>query len=104
MKALIGFVLFAGLAFGQSSSVTLTWDDDVNPPSTTYRLYRAEAPCGLDNSFVLLQDNITEQTFDDTGLAAGSYCYVVAAVLNGTESLKSNQAQRIVLPTPPDLR
>ena len=83
-------------------SVTLTWDDTLNPSGTTYNIYRAVGLCSGAPAFSKIAAAIATKTYTDTSVTSGDYCYEVTATLNGTESAPSNTALAPVpfLPVP----
>jgi hypothetical protein len=108
----IGIVLLALLlaapAFAQSAhSVTLSWtispDAGANP-ALTYNVYRAPSACpaaGPPANQVKI-GSASVLTFQDTSVSIGQvYCYTVRSALNGSESLDSNTAAAVILPSPP---
>jgi hypothetical protein len=74
-------------------TVSLSWTasaDAAANPSLTYNVYRST---GCSGPFVLMNnapDSAT--TYLDAAVFAGTYCYLVTAVLSGVESVPSNQA------------
>ncbi len=84
---MIDLVLFL-LARPQPHSVTLNWQDDVNPVGTTYNVYRAAGKCSVSSLFSRLNlAPITSKSFIDTNVAANtSYCYAATAVNASGES------------------
>jgi hypothetical protein len=107
MKKLVLALCFVGLAAGlaraQSYNVALAWTASASAaanPSLTYNVYRSP---GCSGSFTLLNSSAVSATnFTDAGVAPGTYCYQVTAVLSGAESVPSNQAAAIVPgPAPP---
>ena len=81
-------------------SVTLTWNDTLNPPGTTYNVYRALGLCNGPPVFSKIATAVATKTFTDTPIPSGGYCYEVTAALNGSESAPSNTALALV-PYPP---
>lgn len=73
-------------------SVTLNWEDLLNPPTTTYNVYRATGLCSGTPSFAVLANGITVKTYIDLTVSPGNYCYQVTAVYSGIESAPSNSA------------
>jgi hypothetical protein len=103
-KLLAVLIIFAAAspAFAQSHTVALSWTastDAAANPSLTYNIYRANVPCASATTFSKVNTSaIAAVTFTDSGLQPGSYCYQGTAVLNGVESLASNQAPAVILP------
>ena len=87
-------LLFAcGLALGQTThSVTLTWTDTLNPPSTTYNVKRATGLCTGTPTFSTIASAVAVKTYVDETVTPGNYCYVVTATYQGMESAPSNSA------------
>ena len=94
-------LLFAGLApvpveAQTGRTVDLTWNDTRNPLNTQYNVYRADVACTAPSPvFVKLNTTpLAVKTFSNTGVAPGTYCYRVTAVLGGLpESAPSNTAE-----------
>jgi hypothetical protein len=74
---------------------TLTWADTVNPPGTTYNVYRASGGCPTTNALSLFASKVATlgtnplTYVDSTVTQSQNYCYGVTAVYGGTESLLS---------------
>jgi hypothetical protein len=81
--------------------VTLTWSDPVNPPGTTYNLYRANGLCSGSPAYNKIQTGIAALTVDDHTVVIGNLCYYVTAVSNNIESAPSNTAAALVPAEPP---
>ncbi len=101
--ALALVILTAGSAGAQTHSVALTWTASASAaanPSLTYNVYRSP---GCSGTFTRLNSSaVTATSFTDAGVAPGTYCYQVTAVLNGSESAPTNQAAAVVpAPAPP---
>jgi hypothetical protein len=92
----------ATVAAAQTShSVKITWTDTVNPAGTTYNVYKANTNCTGTPTFVKLNTApITTQSYTDTNVAAGTYCYSATAVGPGGESAQSNTGSANVLAPP----
>jgi hypothetical protein len=91
----IAFLFIAALgaaAQTQTHSVTLTWQDTLNPTGTTYSVYRSTGLCSGSPTFSKLAAAVTDKKFEDTTVQPGNYCYQVTAALNGMESAPSNTA------------
>ena len=71
--------------------VSLAWDDTLNPPLTTYRVYRADASdCTGAPSFAPIVSGVVAKTYNDTHVASGvNYCYYVTAYNTVGESAPS---------------
>ena len=101
--ALAFVILTAASAGAQSRSVALRWTASASAaanPSLTYNVYRSP---GCSGTFTRLNSSaVTATSFTDAGVAPGTYCYQVTAVLNGSESAPTNQAAAVVpAPAPP---
>jgi hypothetical protein len=94
--------LFAIPARAQTHTVALTWTASIDAaanPTLTYNIYRANKACATATIFTIVNSGpIITTTFTDIGLQPGAYCYQGTAVLNGAESLASNQAPVVILP------
>jgi hypothetical protein len=102
----ICFALFAGSAKAQGThTVALSWGaspDAAANPTLSYTVYRASGACSTSPLFAPVATNVAQtDIFTDTALAPGVYCYQVTAVLNGAESLPSNQVTARILPSAP---
>ena len=98
MKKLI---LLLGIGFGTAAqtlhTATLSWTDPNNPAGMTYNVYRASGACAATTTFPTTPINtapITALTYTDSGMAPGTYCYVITAVAvttvaGGTVNLES---------------
>ena len=96
---MISGLMFAVSGFGQSShSVALTWvasSDAASNPTLTYAVYRASVACPASGSPTGLTKlvAVSATTYTDTAVSVGqTYCYIVRASLNGSESVDSNTA------------
>jgi len=81
-------------AIGANASVSLDWDDNVDPDLAGYNVYRGTAPGVYTKINSTL---VTTSAYSDTGLTNGTeYYYIVRAVDgSGNESLDSNQTYAI---------
>jgi fibronectin type 3 domain-containing protein len=93
LALLLGAALGATPAYSQRT-IKITWQaspDAAGNPSLTYNVYRASS-CGGQFS-KLNSAGISATSYVDPSVATGAaYCYQVTAVLNGAESVPSNQA------------
>lgn len=85
-------------------SVTINWTaspDAAANPTLSYNIYRAVGSCT--NTFVKINSTAAGVlAFTDTNVTVGqTYCYQATAVLNGLESIPSNQDPAVILPAPP---
>lgn len=82
-------------------SVTLNWQDTLNPAGTTYSVYRAQGLCSGTPTFSKIASAVTGKTYKDETVTPGNYCYQVTATANGMESAASNSALAPVPSFPP---
>jgi hypothetical protein len=83
-------------------TVELTWDDLYNnPATTTYCVYRTIGIGSNLPAFTRLAAGLTVKRYDDVGVQAGPYSYVVTAVAGDIESGNSNVATAKVPPNNP---
>lgn len=102
MKIAVALLFSLVVAFGQTGrTVTLSWDDLLNPTGTTYNIYRANGACTGTPSYVSIASGIALKTYDNTGMSPGKYCYAVTAVFGGEESDKSIPSMAQVKPHAP---
>lgn len=82
-------------------SVVLTWTDSIDA-SSTYNVYRS-ATSGLYTNPPINASPIAagSTTFTDSTVTVGTFFYVATAVLNGSESIHSNEAKAVLLPAAP---
>jgi hypothetical protein len=81
-------------------TVTLTWT--ASPDGGVVTVYRATGTCStVPLTFTAISTGVTGTTYVDSGIAPGKFCYQVTTVVNGAESLPSNQAQAVILPLAP---
>jgi fibronectin type 3 domain-containing protein len=94
MKTLALLILLcAGVLAAQTThSVSLTWQDTLNPSGTTYSVYRATGLCSGTPTFSKIATALTVKTYQDTTVQPGNYCYQVTATANAVESAPSNTA------------
>lgn len=91
-------LLMAAPLSGQARTVTLNWNDTVNPAGTTYAVYRATGQCSGTPTFTQIATGIAVKTYLDSNVSPGNYCYTVRAVAAGIESDNSNLAVAQVRP------
>jgi hypothetical protein len=82
-------------------SVSLVWQDALNPTGTTYSVYRATGLCSGTPTFSKIASALTVLTYSDTTVTPGNYCYEVTATVNSMESAPSNTAGAPVPSFPP---
>jgi hypothetical protein len=97
VKTALVLILAALMAAAQSAhSVTLTWQDAVNPAGTQYNVYRSPGPCTAP-TFVKLASALAVKSYTDLAVtSAGTYCYAVTASSAGAESAKSVSAGAVI--------
>lgn len=96
----ICFALLAGSTFAQGThQVTLTWTASVDGGAIT--VYRAPGACSSGSVFSAISTGVAVNNYVDVALSVGSYCYEVTTVVNGTESVASNQVTARILPSAP---
>jgi len=91
----LGLLVLTPAAFGQAAdthSVTLNWEDTLNPAGTTYSVYRVTGLCSGTPAFSKLANAVTAKTYIDLTVTPGNYCYQVTATSGGIESAPSNTA------------
>ena len=101
-------LLLAVSSFAQSThSVVLNWtasSDAKANPTLTYNVYRAPGNCSdplLPKPIKINSTPVRTVSFIDTSVSEGnSYCYIAKSALNGLESVPSNTAQAVILPSP----
>lgn len=103
MKLALLTLALAAVLSAQSPSVTLTWTDTLNPPSTQYNVYRATGACAP-TGLTFSKRNATPiapKTYTETGVPGGTYCYYVTATDGALESAPSTTAAAGVPPSAP---
>jgi hypothetical protein len=110
MKRLF-LVLALFLVSGTASAhnVVLVWNASTDT-GVAYNVYRAAATLGTGNTVTcpsvpfadVLATGLTVLTYTDATVALdGAYCYYVTATLGGLESIPSNLASAVILPSAP---
>lgn len=79
-------------------NVNLSWTASVDAVSG-YNVYKGSTAGG--ETTLLTATPITATTYDDTTATPGVEFYVVRSVLNGVESINSNELSVSVRPAPP---
>jgi hypothetical protein len=79
-------------------SVSLSWAASTDPVSG-YNVYRGAA-AGAETT-LLTPTPITALVFTDSSPVLGEDFYVVKSVLNGVDSVASNEVSTVILPAPP---
>ena len=93
-------LLFAIPLFGQGAhQVTLTWTASTDGGAVT--VYRASGACSTSSIFTAVTTGVAVNTFVDSTVTVGSFCYEVTTVVGGAESLPSNQVTARILPGAP---
>lgn len=83
-----------------SHSATLNWVDSVDA-GASYNVYRSQTS-GLYTTPLNATPLVAGTTsYVDSTVVPGTYFYVATAVLNGVESIHSNEAKAVLLPAPP---
>jgi hypothetical protein len=81
-------------------AVSLTWNDSIDA-SSSYNLYRSQTS-GLYTTPLNASPLASGTTsFTDSAVTPGTYFYVATSVLNGAESIHSNEAKAVILPAAP---
>jgi len=88
-------------------------DNNNNPASTTYSVYRANGLCAGSPAFSAIATGLTMPSppppppafpsvdYTDNGVTPGTYCYAGTATFAGSESAKGNTVQPSVPAAPP---
>lgn len=79
--------------------VVLAWVASTDP-GVAYNVYRTQTS-GSYGTTPLNAVPLVATTYTDSPLAPGTWFYVVTSVLNGAESLHSNEAKAVILPAAP---
>jgi len=83
------------------ATVLLVWLDAINPPATTYHVYRAAGACAATSRFDRVTvDPVAVKTYRDAP-GPGNWCYRVTALVGGIESAPSAPVTVLVQPAPP---
>ncbi len=94
---LMALALYALQLMAQAHSVTLSWQDLLNPPEATYNVYRSAGRCSSSSPFqsgTQISSGVFVKTYLDTSVASKAiYCYQVTAVLSAQESIPSLKAE-----------
>jgi hypothetical protein len=80
-------------------TVVLNWTASVDTNVSTYNVYRGIA--SGKESTLLNATPVSGTTYTDAAPVEGEDFYVVRSVLNGIESVNSNEATAVILPTAP---
>lgn len=95
----LGFLLFAISTQAATHQVVLNWTASVDGGVVT--VYRAPGACSSSSTFAAVTTGVAANTFTDATVTVGSFCYQVTTVVNGVESLPSNQVTARILPQAP---
>lgn len=99
-KLIILFVLLLlAIPTKAAHSVVLNWTASIDGGIVT--VYRASGTCSPTSVFTSISSGVITNTFTDTTVNVGSFCYQVTTIVNGKESLPSNQVSAVILPQPP---
>ena len=101
MRLIITLLFAASSIMAQAThSVTLTWNDDLNPQSTTYNIFHAASSCRDNLIFTKLNTlPITVKTYNHLNVEPGLHCYVATAVYETIESKYSEFASAEIPPS-----
>ena len=102
MKRLVlALLFFAAPLFAQAAThqVMLSWTASTDGGVVT--VYRAPGACSTTSVFTAVTTGVALNTYTDTTVTVGTFCYQVTTVVNGAESLPSNQVTARVLPLAP---
>jgi len=100
--AILAFFALAATA-QTSRSVTLNWVNAKNPAGTVSNVYKAPSACSANpTNFVRIATGLTANTYLDSPVPIGAYCYYVTAVYAGMESTPSPTALAAVTPFAPE--
>ena len=92
------------LAQTGTRTVTITYEDKVNPAGTVYNILRATGLCTGTPTFATIATAVTVFTYQDkTAQIGNNYCYAATATYNGTTSALSNTALATILPNAPGI-
>lgn len=97
------FALAASAQTPPAHSVTLNWVNAKNPAGTVSNVYKAPSACSANpTNFVRIATGLTANTYLDSPVPIGAYCYYVTAVYAGMESAPSPTALAAVTPFAPE--
>jgi hypothetical protein len=91
--------LLSSNATAAPHNAVLTWTASTDGGAVT--VYRAPGACSSSSVFVSITTGVAANTFTDSTVTVGSFCYQVTTVVNGNESKPSNQVTAVILPSPP---
>ena len=98
-------ILFAILFFtwitpaSAAHNVVLTWT--ASPDGGVVTVYRAPGACSTSSVFASIASGVAVNTYTDSTVTVGSFCYQVTTVVTGVESKPSNQVTAVILPSSP---
>lgn len=79
--------------------VVLNWTASTDGGVVT--VYRAPGTCSTSSVFASITTGVAANTYTDSTVTVGSFCYQVTTVVNGSESKPSNQVTAVILPASP---
>lgn len=93
-------LFFSVVAQAQAAhQVVLAWTASVDGGVVT--VYRAPGACSTSSTFTSITTGVATNTYTDSTVTVGAFCYQVTTVVNGVESLPSNQVTARILPSAP---
>jgi hypothetical protein len=81
-------------------SAVLTWVDSLDAGST-YNIYRSQTSGLYTTPLNTSPIAAGLTTYTDSSITIGTYFYIATAVLNGLESVHSNEVKAVILPSAP---
>ncbi len=98
---LAAILLFASSVQTQAAphNVVLTWAASTDGGVVT--VYRAPGACSTSSVFAAITTGVAVNTYTDSTVTVGSFCYQVTTVVNSVESGPSNQVTARILPQNP---
>lgn len=110
LGVVFGTILTAGSLIAAGHSTTINWTASVDMPATIpagsgYNVFRASGACpasGVPTGAAELNTTpVAANTFTDTTVTPGNWCYYVETLLGGVSSLPSNTALGATPVAPP---
>jgi len=101
MKTLLAAFLFLAVPLNAAPThqVVLNWLASADGGAVT--IYRAPGACSASSVFASISSGVTANTYTDSTVTVGSFCYQVTTIVNGVESLPSNPVTVRLLPGAP---
>lgn len=97
-------MLLAGTAFCQSPthSVTLTWQDNINPPDTLYTVRHKELSPTVETGWTTVCKRIPTKLCVDLDVVAGAEYVYYATAVNPVTHKESKDSNKVIvtIPTP----